>query len=346
MSNHIKNVAIVGAGGQIGSHIVRALVAQGKHNITAITREGSENQIPDGVARRTVNYENHASLVSALEGNDFLIVTLAVTAPVETSALLFKAAAEAKVPWVMPNLFGTDCSDPNAEEAIRMQFESQRSVLEGLGLSWVAIACSFWYEFSLAGTSDRYGFDFRNKKVTFYDDGETPIHTTTFPQVGRAVASLLALAVAPTDPKDTSPTLATFRNKFVHIASFRISQKDMFASVLRVTKTQESDWDISYENSKDRFDRAKAAMLSGDRIAFGRMLYARGFFPGDTNMCNFDRYGLDNKLLGLPEESLDEFTQVAVDMVNENYIEKKYAALQNAGGNRVAMALYGEKQSE
>jgi hypothetical protein len=173
------------------------------------------------------------------------------------------------------------------------------------------------------------------------------IHTSTFPQVARAIAALLALPILPEDKSDTSTTtLSSFRNKFAHIASFRISQKDMFASALRVTNTKESDWSVSYESSKERFEKARAAMMAGDRIAFGRMLYARGFYPDRPdaiNMCNFDRYGLDNDALGLPEESLDEFTQVAVNMANSDYFEKKYGSFIKEGGNKTGIKAYGKK---
>jgi hypothetical protein len=273
---------------------------------------------------------------------------------------LFKAAAEANVRWIIPNLFGTDSSDAEAESATRMQFESQRSVIEDLGLNWTGVACSFWYvrlpntlilpetdyaryECSLAGTSDRYGFDFPKKKVIFYDNGETKIHTSTFPQVARAVTSLLSLPMLLEDENDKTTTLSsTFRNKLAHIASFRISQKDMLASVLRVTSTKESDWSISYEPSKERFERPRDAMIAGDLIAFGSRLYARCFFPKNT-LCNFDKHGLDNEALGLPKESLDEFTRVAVDMASSDYFAVKDAKIVKEGGNKVGMAAYGKE---
>jgi hypothetical protein len=200
------------------------------------------------------------------------------------------------------------------------------------------------YEFSLAGTSDRYGFDFPNKKVIFYDDGETMIHTSTFPQVARATAALVSLPVLAEDENDARKTLSSFRDKFAHIASFRINQKDMFASVLRVTGTKQSDWSVSYEPTKERFEKARVAMLAGDRIAFGRMLYAKCFFPGENNMCNFDKCGLDNEALGLPEESLDEFTRVGIDMANSDYFAVRDGNFIKEGGNKAGMAAYEKKE--
>ena len=49
--------------------------------------------------------------------------------------------------------------------------------------SWIAVSCGFWYEWSLA-IPVAYGFDFENRAVTLFDDGETRINTSTWPQVG------------------------------------------------------------------------------------------------------------------------------------------------------------------
>lgn len=324
--SHLKNIAIVGAGGQVGTYVTNALLGTGKHTVTAITRAGSENPIPSGCKTATITYDDHASIVKALKGQDCLVISLAVTAPPDTSKKLFKAAAEAGVPWVIPNEWGGDSSDVKNSQIFLGQ-NDQRKAINDLGMSWIGIACSFWYEFSLGGTKDRYGFDMNNKTVVFFDDGEQKIHTSTFPQCGRAVAALLSLPLTKPDASYTGKTLEDYRNKFVHISSFYVSQKDMFASLLRVTGGKESDWEISYEPSKERYEKAGEAAKKGDIVAFGRMMYARGFFPGDDCPLDFSRYGLDNADLGLPQEDLDEFGKKAWEMGTSDYFEKKYAAL-------------------
>ena len=121
--------------------------------------------------------------------------------------------------------------------------------------------------------------------------------------VGRAVAALLSLPVTKPSPDYTGKTLEDYRNKIIHISSFKISQRDMFTSLLRVTGTPESDWTISYQPSKERYEQAAEDVKKGDFQAFGRMMYARGFFSGDECPLDFDQYGeLDNEVLGLVEE--------------------------------------------
>lgn len=183
---------------------------------------------------------------------------------------------------------------------------------EALGVSkWIAIANGFWYEFSLGGTEDRYGFDFKNRSVVFFDDGNTKINTTTFAQVGRAVASFLSLPILPQDENDKSPVISNWENNVVFVSSFLVSQKDMFESVKRVTDTTEADWKISYENIHERFTSSLEGAKKGDIPSYVRAMYSRLFFPnggGDYETS----LGLQNDVLGLPKDDLDEATKEAI----------------------------------
>jgi len=48
--------------------------------------------------------------------------------------------------------------------------------------SYIALSTGFWYEWSLAIPA-AYGLDFANRSMTFFDEGETKILTSTWPQV-------------------------------------------------------------------------------------------------------------------------------------------------------------------
>ncbi|KAJ6599802.1 putative isoflavone reductase family protein [Mycena vulgaris] len=317
--NYIEKVAIVGAGGRMGTYMVDALLKTGKHHITAITRADSTSQLPAGVEVKKVDYEDSASLVDALRGQDALIITMSVMSPPGQSAKLIEAAAAAGVPWVLPNEYGGDLTEHamQAEIMIGAPKQADRERIEKLGKSaWICITCSFWYEYSLAAGPEFYGFDMKNRTVTFIDDGTQKINTSTFPQTGLAVARLLSLKVRPDGPSDTSATLSQFRNKPLYVSSFLLDQKDMFASVLRVTGTKESDWKIEHEAHEARYAAGAAQMKGGDRLGFAKMLYARGFYPDGCG--NYEaRHGVHNEILGLPKEDLDEFTKSAVKRAEE-----------------------------
>lgn len=319
-SNHIEKVALVGAGGQIGGQIVEQLVKAGKHVVTAISRPDSTNTLPAGVQVARVDYsgDDLSALVDALRGQDALIVTMAVSAPRDTMSKLVRAAAQAGVPYIFPNWFGHDAAnDSLCQDSFLTQMrDNVRDEVKKQGVSApLFLICNFWYEFSLGGGPDRFGFDFQNRSFTWFDDGDVAINTSTWPQCGRAVTALLSLKKLPEDENDKSPTLSQFTKDggLVYISSFRLSQKDMFESVKRVTGTTDADWTITRESSEQRWKDGTAEVLKGNFKAFTKMLYSRMFFPnGDGDYQS--RRALDNDVLGLPVEDLDAATKIAVRM--------------------------------
>jgi NmrA-like family len=269
---------------------------------------------------KKINYDDQSSLVEALRGQEVLIITMAVTAPRDQETKLIEAAAAANVPWVMPNEYGGDPSNVELgkDTLIAGGKSIHRSHIEKLGKSsWIALICGFWYEYSLAGHPIRYGFDFKNRTVTFFDDGNTRINTSTWPQCGHAVARLLSLKVLPDDENDKSPCLANFRNNFVYISSFNVSQRDMLDSVLRVTGTSEEDWKIDHEDVKERYKKGVEDFKKGEMTGFVKLLYSRVFFPDGSGNYEAKR-GLHNDILGLPQEDFDEYTKVAVQMAEKS----------------------------
>ena len=290
----------------MGRHIASALLAQNLHNLTAITRSDSTTTLPKGIHHVAhVDYSSPSSLSSALHGIDCLIITMNVMAGKGAQTALIDAAAEAGVQWIMPNEYGIDPEhDRGLGEDTKLgpALIEVREYIENKGLKWVGLSCGFWYEFSLAGTEARYGFDFAAKKLTLFDDGTTRIPTSTWEKAGEAVARVVALPVE---------RLEAFENKAVYVDSFFVSQKDMLASVLRVTGDKESDWIITSEPSKERYQQAVKTLEGGDFIGFCILLYTRVFWQDGAS--DYTRK-LNNEDLGLKEEDLDEATMRAVEM--------------------------------
>lgn len=287
--------------------------------MTAVTRVDSQAAIPDGLKVARVNYDDETSLVEALKGQEVLIITMGVRAPENQQMKLIEAAGKAGVPWILPNEWGADTRRETItrEALLGDSKDKTRQRIVDLGSSWIGIDSGFWYEFSLGGGPDRYGFDFKNQSVVFFDDGLTPLNTSTWPQSGRAVANLLALPVHH-DPHQqdgdgkSAAALSDFKNKFVHINSFQVTQKDMFASVLRVTGTQESDWKISYEDSRERYQGGMKEFQAGNFNGFARCMYTRMFYPDGSGILAPGEV-LHNNVLGLSEEDVDEYTKIALE---------------------------------
>ncbi|KXS16159.1 NAD(P)-binding protein [Gonapodya prolifera JEL478] len=314
-SNHVSKVAMVGNGGNSGIYIAQALMATKNFTVSALTRPNSTNSLPEGVIAKPVDYNVFSTLVEALRGQDVLVISLNAMAPPDTQEKLVRAAGEAGVKWILPNAWGVDGTyEPIGRDMPMMAAQTKIwGLISEIGKSsFIAVSTGFWYEWSLA-IHDAFGFDFANKRVTLYDDGNSKIPISTWPHVGRAVASLLSLPVS--EPAK-GPSLEKYRNSQVFVNSFHASQNDMFESVLRVTGTKREDWTITTEPSAERFSTSKALLGSGDRRAFGRMLYSRLMYADGSG--DFLRYSTSiNHDLGLPKEDMDEATRRAIKRSQE-----------------------------
>ena len=280
--------------------------------MTAVTRTGSKATFPEGVKVAHVDYEdNGESLVEALRGQQFLIITLAVRAPPDTHAKIVEAAVKAGVSYIMPNAFGLDiynrklCDDqPHSAGSIE-----KCEHIERLGASYIVMICGFWYEWSLALGEQWFGFDIKNRKVTFFDDGNTRINASTWRQCGRALASLLSFPES-----GASPAVSEWKNKGLYLSSFRVSQRDMLDSLHRVVGTTDKDWEITHEETTQRYQDGLAELKRGIFTGFAKAMYTRVFYPNGDGDYESSK-GLANGVLGLPKEDLDEATKRAVEMV-------------------------------
>jgi len=303
------------AGGQFGKYLTEALLKTGKHTVTAITRANSTNSLPEGVRIERVDYsgDDLDALVDALRGQQVLIVTMAVTAPRDTVSKLVRAAAKADVTYVMPNWFGHDAANRKLcdDSMLSPSGEAIHAEIENLGVSAnIRLVCNFWYEFSLGGGPDRFGFDFTKRSFIMFDEGNVPFNVSTWAQCARAVANLFSFKQLPEDESDKSPALSQFSSRPVYISSFRLSQMEMFEAVKRVTRTSNDDWTITHESSEERWKDSFAAVMKGNFGQFTKMLYSRMYFPNGGG----DYEPLDNNSLSLPVEDLDQYTAIGVRM--------------------------------
>ncbi|KAG9964697.1 NAD(P)-binding protein, partial [Aureobasidium melanogenum] len=292
MSSPIKKVAIVGATGNMGKHTITELQKSNKHFITALTRKGNNISLPSSINVLEVDYDSIESLASALTGQDLLMITLAVDAPRHIHPNLVSAAAAAGVKYVIPNAYGFDFTNPaiNADIPVGEMAQGYFKQIESKGMIHFSLVCGFWYEWSL-GIPWCYGIDILHRKAIFYDDGNTKMNTSTWENCGRAIAALLSLS---------EQELEKYKNRSL------------------VLGTGDQDWDISFENTKDRYQKGIKDMQNGDRTGFGRAMYARVFYPDGSGDYESSK-GLDNEDLKLPQEDLDEATKRTVEMVNSGW---------------------------
>jgi hypothetical protein len=314
----LKKIALVGANGNVGSYILSALQAKNRFQITAISRVQSKATFPPDVAVARVNYDEPETLVKALKGQDALIITMSVFAHGAQEQLI-RAAAEAGVPWILPNEFGMFNTEDVQIETVGPGKQRDRALIEKLGVSsWIGMTSGFWYEYSLGG--GQFGIDLNKREVVFIDDGNQRLNTSTWSQTGLAVANLLSLPISSSDDKDQS--LEQYRNRMLFFSSFTLNQREMFEAAQKATGTTEKDWKVSSEPAKERLARAKQRMMSGDRGSFATVLYTR-YFIDDAGLYE-KNHGLNNDELNLPKEDLVEATKSAVQLAKTDFWDRTY----------------------
>jgi NmrA-like family len=290
-----RNIAIVGASGSVGSQTVEALLAYGIHTVTAISRSESTATFPAGVKVQRGPYENEEFLVTALRGQDVLILQVGIMA-LDSQIPLISAAAKASVPWVIPCEFASDNKHEKLNQEINLMTRKNkyREQIEQLGVSyWIGIINNPWFDWSFKKAY--WGIDINTRKATFFDGGVVKCNTTTLRKVGKSLAALLSLP----DSK-----LSQFKNEFVYFSSFQVSQREIFDSVMRATGTQESDWVIESESAVEAAEAAKDSIRKGDGIKNVNLLFATLFREGYGG--DYEAKGTVNNMLGLEHEDFDE----------------------------------------
>ena len=255
--------------------------------------------------------------MSALKGQQLVIICLGVRASEDVQNCIAAAAAKAGVPFMMPNLFGYPLPDspPKDDPYVGRMLTRLRGPRDAGVKNTLVMSCGFWYHWSLALGNQWFGISIKDRKVVFFDGGKRPITVSTWDQCGRALAALLSMPESQVAAKFVQP------DGDVLISSFHVSQRDMLDSLNRVMGLTDADWDISHETTEQRIkDGAAELALSqatgGPPLGFAKMLYARVFNASNPS-ANFE--GTANKVLGLPQEDLDKCTKETVEMVQNGW---------------------------
>jgi hypothetical protein len=118
--------------------------------VTVLSRQDSTATFASDVTVKKGEYQSSEFLESALEGQDVLIITLAIPTPPEVQSQFIQAAAKAGVPWILPNEYGSDGVNAELSDAVPLLGHkgSYRKEIEELGASsWIGIANNPWFDF-------------------------------------------------------------------------------------------------------------------------------------------------------------------------------------------------------
>jgi len=301
-----RKIAIVGATGTIGTPTLAALLAKGIHTITAITRGDSSSIFPGGVTVQKGSYTDMDFLISALKGQDVLVLMLGHMG-IAQQAHLIRAAAKAGVPYVLPVEYGSDLEAAPLVGAIPVLANKKhfRDLAEEEGISWIAIINNPWIDWSLAQGS--WKIDIKSRRATLFYGGNTKFVTTTLGATAKGIAGALSLPEA---------ELSRYKNRPFYLMSFRITQREMLDSVMRATQTTEADWAIESVDGDELVYGAKEAMAKGNLPLVMDALHVAHMKEGMGG--DFIAKVTDMQKLGIEPESLDEVVKQVVEKVNSS----------------------------
>ncbi|KAI1074835.1 NAD(P)-binding protein [Whalleya microplaca] len=289
MANSIKNVAVVGASGNVGKDVVQELLSAG-FNVTALMREDSASTFPSGVVPKKVNYQSVDSLTSALEGQDAVVSTIATVA-VGGQYPLVDAAVAAKVKRFIPSEFGINTrtvKDTAIGKILQGKVKTvdylQEKSKEHPWFTWTGVSTGLFFDWGLKLGS--IGFDKGAKTATIYDSGNEPFQASNLSFIGKAVAAILS---------HTEET----KNKYISIASFNPTQNQILEIVEAETGGK---WKIEHASTAEQEQIGLEKLAKGDYSAFSNLLRRRVFQDGANRAVKGEDSA--NGLLGLQEEDL------------------------------------------
>lgn len=138
MPDHLQNIALIGATGNIGSKVLTALLKQGKHTMTAITRAASKSTFPKSVTVHRGDLKDAAFLHSALKGQD-AVVSLVAHEGLEDEPKFLEAAKRVGVKVFVPSDFGNPLSDERFVQALPMMERKTQLVAKACQAGIVAM---------------------------------------------------------------------------------------------------------------------------------------------------------------------------------------------------------------
>ncbi|KAF9876398.1 isoflavone reductase family protein [Colletotrichum karsti] len=246
MAPKIQKVAVAGATGHVGSHVLKALIQDG-FQVTVLTRK--EGNFPAGVTVKVVDYTSSDAIKEALQGNEaFVDCTLVQD---DTPTRMMDAAAAAGIYRYIPSDFSLDSNNPKPHTLpIWFKKDANDKYLlkkcQDTGMTWSIICNGAFLDFCL-----RTGFlniDIYKKTIDYMNDGNNVIPWTTLETVGKAVSGTLS------HPAETE-------NRAVYVHSVNKSQREM-ADLCKEALGSDG-WQESESNMEERFAAALAKLQSG-----------------------------------------------------------------------------------
>ncbi|KAI9737815.1 MAG: hypothetical protein M1834_009184 [Cirrosporium novae-zelandiae] len=289
----IKNVIVLGgASGNLGPHIVKALLDSNNFKISVLSRESSNSTAPEGVTVLKSDYSPD-SLKEKFTGQDAVVSTIAsMVVPLQKT--IIDAAVDAGVKRFIPSEYGINTTGPLPPELsimlggkVAIQSYLKEKASTNPGFSWTALATGPFFDWGIK--RQMLGLNVPTHSATIYDSGNEAFSTTTVAQIGRAVSRILEL------PDKTA-------NQYLWVKSFTTTQNELISILEEVTGTK---WDIQKGSAGDIYKMGQEKFAKKDPSSFINFLQAYLLIDG-SGLSTVSDEEAANDLLGLPKEDLKD----------------------------------------
>ena len=292
----IKNVAIAGASGSLGSVIFQKFVASGKFNVRVLRRNGSSAKFPAGTDVVDLDFSSPEAVKAALKGQDAVVSTLEGSTGGVQKALIDGALA-AGVKRFLPSEFGSNLDNPKAKllPVFGQKIEVEQYLAEktrGTGLTWTRVYNGAFFDW---GLQHKFLADVTGTApTTIYDGGDNPFSTTTLGSVADGVIGVL------THPDETA-------NRSVRIQNAVVTQNKLLELARRAAPGK--TFDVKHVKLDDVTAACDARLAQGlyDNETFIPYIFRAIFDPSYGGVFTDNN---DNKLLGVKELSEDEIFEI------------------------------------
>ncbi|PVH95115.1 NmrA-like family protein [Periconia macrospinosa] len=286
----LNRVLLIGGSGNLGSLILKYLLASPSHPTTSVLsrRSAADTQYPSGVSVVEIDDDYpSAQLVGAFREADVVISAISM-AGMHHQHKFIDACVEAKVQRYIPTEFGLD-DLPQWLLNLRPMFKTKHDIRDYLaskehtGLTWTSICCNVFFEMGIE--NGFFQFHWNEKKAILIGDETIRWPATTLSTVAIATVKVI---------EKEEPTA----NKILLIRDFLVSQKDILDEIQNRT----GKWDVEKRELDPWLEEAKENVKQGHNEGLPRLTFAVARAAGDWSK----KENFANSLLELPRKTFDE----------------------------------------
>ncbi|KAM0248670.1 hypothetical protein ACHAQJ_009377 [Trichoderma viride] len=240
MAPAFHNIALLGATGNLGSKILRALNDAG-FSVTAIQRQGSTNVAAGAVKSIKVDLSSEKELASAFNGID--VVVSAVPNPqLETEQIVIQAAIAAGVKRIVPSEYSSNLETDAAKSLpiVAEKIKTRRYIEEVAAsdkIEWTSVNNGAFFV-PFLWTGGVAGPHVESKTAIYHDGGDRVVCTSSLETIAQAVAKALS-------PEHTAET----RNKPVYVYTAAVTERKLTQMATEITGVQFKVRNVSVEDA-------------------------------------------------------------------------------------------------